>query len=388
MGNDDAVEQLNKNITIFSLIVLGALGVMAFQVLPSLVIGMLRDLEFSQAQIGKVASWQLGGIAAGSIVSLWLVKIMSWRRLAYVGLISLVLTDVASMFIRDYTPFLAIRFLSGTAGGVCVSFASYALGNTRMADRNFGLFLAFQVVSAIVANMFLPGVVLSQGVIFIFITLVVLELLTLFILLRYIPNLEVKAQEAGGANTPKVWMFCGLQLLAILFFFIALGGFWTYIAPIGLAAGLTEQETGRAISFGLFGGLAGSFVAAQLNIRIGRLLPILTSVGLMFAALGLLYSGDLQFTMFVVGAGLFMFGWYMFFPYQLGMLAALDRDGRPLLLANAVAGIGSSLGPSIVALFIGASFLPVYTISAGFLMLALATTVLIVLISKNEIKAE
>jgi predicted MFS family arabinose efflux permease len=388
MGNDDAVEQLNKNITIFSLIVLGALGVMAFQVLPSLVIGMLRDLEFSQAQIGKVASWQLGGIAAGSIVSLWLVKIMSWRRLAYVGLISLVLTDVASMFIRDYTPFLAIRFLSGTAGGVCVSFASYALGNTRMADRNFGLFLAFQVVSAIVANMFLPGVVLSQGVIFIFITLVVLELLTLFILLRYIPNLEVKAQEAGGANTPKAWMFCGLQLLAILFFFIALGGFWTYIAPIGLAAGLTEQETGRAISFGLFGGLAGSFVAAQLNIRLGRLLPILTSVGLMFAALGLLYSGDLQFTMFVVGAGLFMFGWYMFFPYQLGMLAALDRDGRPLLLANAVAGIGSSLGPSIVALFIGASFLPVYTISAGFLMLALATTVLIVLISKNEIKAE
>jgi predicted MFS family arabinose efflux permease len=387
MSNDDAVEQLNKNITVFSLIVLGALGVMAFQVLPALVIGMDSDLEFSQAQIGKVASWQLGGIAAGSIISLWLVKVMSWRRLAYVGLIALLLTDVASMFIRDYMSFSAIRFLSGTAGGICVSFGSYALGNTKKADKNFGLFLSFQVVSAIVANMFLPGVVLSQGVISIFITLIVLELLTLFVLLRYIPNLEVKAQEAGGANSGKAWMFCGLQLLAILFFFIALGGFWTYIAPIGLAAGLTEQETGRAIGFGLFGGLAGSFVAAQLNIRLGRLLPVLISVGLMFVALGILYSG-FEFLLFVVGAGMFMFGWYMFFPYQLGMLAALDRDGRPLLLANAVAGIGSSLGPSIVALYIGASFLPVYTISAGFLLLSLATTVMIVLTSKNVVKAE
>ena len=29
---------------------------------------------------------------------------------------------------------------------------------------------------------------------------------------------------------------------------------------------MTEQETGRAIGLGLFGGLAGAFVAAQLNI--------------------------------------------------------------------------------------------------------------------------
>ena len=387
MSNDAAVEQLNKNITVFSLIVTGALGLMAFQVLPSLVIGMLTDLEFSQAQIGRVSSWQLGGIAVGSFINLWLVKVVSWRRIAYVGVSSLVLTDIISIFMTDYLSFVVIRFLAGTAGGICVSFATFALGNTLKADRNFGLFLAFQVVLAIIANMFLPGLVTSQGISVIFIFLIVLDLLTLVVLLNNIPNLEVKDQEASGSNSSRVWMFCILQLVAILCFYIAIGGFWTYIAPIGLDAGLTEQEVGRGISLGLFGGLAGSFVAAQLNIRIGRLIPILFAVGMQFAALLILHSG-FQFTMFMFAGGLFMFGWYMTFPYQLGMLAALDRDGRPMILANAVAGIGAGIGPYIVSVFLDGDFLPAYKIAGSFLFLALFGTAMIVLISKNDLKTE
>lgn len=385
MNNDAAVEQLNSKLTVFSLIIAGALGVMAFQVLPSLIIGMLTDLEFSQQQIGRVSSAQLGGIALGSFINLYLIKVMSWRRIAYVGVTCLLLTDAVSMFFTDYMAFVVIRFLAGTAGGICVSFGAFALGNTRLADRNFGLFMACQVISAIVANMFLPGIVQSHGINSIFIMLIVLELLTMFVLLKNIPNLEVKEQQAGGSNSPRVWIFCIVQLAAILCFFIALGGFWTYIAPIGLGAGLTEQETGRAISLGLFGGLAGAFVAAQLNIRLGRLLPVLIAVGTQFAALAILYSG-FQFTVFMLAAGLFMFGWYMFFPYQLGVLAALDRDGRPMILANAVAGIGSGVGPLVVSLYLVDDFLPAYTIAAGFLFLALLLTAGLILVSKGDLK--
>ncbi len=386
MSDNIANEQLNRNITVFSLIVTGALGVMAFQVLPSLVMGMITELDFNQQQTGRVSSAQLSGIAIGSIINLWLIKVMSWRRIAYTGLSCLLVTDVVSMFMVDYPSFLVIRFLSGTAGGICVSFGAFALGNTRMADRNFGLFLSFQVVSAIVANMFLPGVVQSQGIISIFILLVILELLALFLLVKNIPDLEVKSQQASGENSVRIWVFCTLQLIAILLFFIALGGFWSNIAAIGLHAGLTEQQTGRAISLGLFGGLAGAFVAAQLNIHLGRLLPDLFSIGMMIAALLILYSG-FQFVVFTLAAGLFMFGWYMFFPYQLGMLAALDRDGRPMILANAVAGIGSGIGPLILSFYLADNFLPAYTITGMFLLFALIIAVLIVLLSKNEVKA-
>jgi len=387
MNHDAATAQLNRSITVFSLIVTGALGVMAFQVMPSLVIGMITDLGLNEGQIGWVSSAQLGGIALGSLLNLKLVKIMSWRRIAYIGIVFLLLTDVISMFMTDFLPFAVIRLLAGTAGGVCVSFGAFALGNTLHADRNFGLFMAFQVVSAILANMFLPGVVQSYGIISIFVFLVVLEVLTLIVLLRNIPNLDVEEQEAAGTNSGRVWILCILQLLGILFFFIALGGFWTFVAPIGLDGGLSEQQTGRAISLGLFGGLAGSFAAAQLNIRIGRLIPILFAVGIQLAALAILYSG-FGFVVFMLAAGLFMFGWYMFFPYQLGMLAAIDRDGRPMILANAVAGIGSSAGPFILSFFLFGGYLPVYTLTTLFLVLALSLTAVIVLVSKNDLKTE
>jgi MFS family permease len=385
--NDRLVqEQLNRTFTVFTLIVTGTLGVMAFQVLPALVIGMITDLEFSQQQIGRVASAQLSGIAIGSFLSLWLIKVMPWRRIAYLGIACLLLTDIISMFMSDYLSFVLIRLLSGTAGGVCVSFGVYALGKTQQADRNFGFYMTFQVIAAIIANMFLPGVVESHGIVSIFIVLVILELLALFLLLHSIPNAAVKEQQAGGVNSSKVWFFCILQLAAILFFFIALGGFWSNIASIGLDAGLTEQQTGRAVSLGLFGGLAGAFVAAQLNIRLGRLIPALIAISAQLAALAILYSG-FQFTAFALAAGLFMFGWYMFFPCQLGLLAALDRDGRPMILANAVSGIGVGLGPLILSFYLVDDFLPAYTITGMFLLSTLAITVLLVLISKKEFKA-
>lgn len=386
MTNDAATKQLNRPVTVFSLIVVGALGVMCFHVLPSMVIGMLTDLELSQAQIGKVSSWQGGGIALGSIISLWLVKIVSWRRIAWVGVSALVITDLLSIFLTDYLSFILIRFLAGTAGGICVSFGAFALGNTRKADRNYGLFLSFQVVSAIVANMFLPGLVKAQGIEVIFIFLVVLEVLTLVLLLKNIPNIDVEEQEAGGTNSGKVWTFCILQLTAIFCFFIALSGFWTYIAPIGMGEGLTEQQAGRGISLGLFGGLAGAFVAAHLNIRIGRLIPVIFAVGMQFLALWVLYSG-FGFLVFTLAAGLFMFGWYMFFPYQLGMLAALDRDGRPMILANAIGGIGAAIGPYVVSVFLNGDFVPAYVIGVAFLFLALFGTAMIEILSKKEQKS-
>ncbi|NKB36829.1 MAG: MFS transporter [Gammaproteobacteria bacterium] len=385
MVSENAEEKLNKNITVFSLIVIGALGVMAFQVLPSMIIGMITDLGFTQQQVGKVSSAQLGGIALGSIINLWLIKVLSWRRIATFGLLGLLLCDLASMFLNDYMSFLIIRFLAGAAGGICVSFGAFALGNTAKADRNFGLFMSFQVVSAIIANMFLPGIVQSTGIICIFIVLLVLDLLALFVLLKNVPNVEVAEQEAAGTNSPRIWALCVIQLTAVLCFFIALGGFWTYIAPIGLAAGLSEQDTGRAISLGLFGGLAGSFVAAQLNIKLGRLLPVLFAVCAQFTALYILFSG-FDFTVYTLAAGLFMFGWYMFFPYQLGMIAALDRDGRPMILANAVAGVGSGVGPLIVSFFLVGDFLPAYKIAALFLFLALSLAILVITISKADVK--
>ena len=384
MNEQTSDEQLNQKLTIFSIIFLGTLGVAAFLVLPALVMGMMTDLEFNQKQIGTVSTWQLIGIAVGSFLNLWLVKVLSWRKIVYLGVSCLLLGDFISMFFADYSYFIWIRFASGVAGGICISFAGFALGKTLLADKNFGLFLVFQVGFAIIANFSMPALIEAYGIAAIFICLITLEVIALLFLLKNIPNTKGDEGSEGGVNSSKQWFYCSLQLAAIFFFFVALGGFWTYIAPIGIDAGLSEQQTGTALSLGLFAAITGAFVAAQLNIKLGRMLPMLFAVGTQFIGLALLYSG-FQFVMFVVAAGLFMFGWYMFYPYQLGLLAALDKDGRPMILSNAIAGIGSGLGPLIVSMYLGDNFLPAYIIAASFLFVAIFITVLLLIVAKKEL---
>ena len=177
---------------------------------------------------------------------------------------------------------------------------------------------------------------------------------------------------------------CALVLLGMVFYFTALGGIWTYIAPIGIAAGLSEQQTGSAVSIGLFGGLLGAYSVALLHAKFGRALPMITSLGLQLVALLILYQG-FSYYFFIIAAALFCFGWYMYIPYQFALLATFDRDGRPMLLLNAVAGFGSGLGPAIVAFILVDGFSRAYVICALFLALALACHLSAIVIRKARL---
>ena len=154
-------------------------------------------------------------------------------------------------------------------------------------------------------------------------------------------------------------------------FFTALGGFWTYIAPIGIDAGLTKQQTGNAVSACLFGALLGAYSAAALNIKVGRVLPMTVSVLLQLVALLLLFQG-FDYLRFSIATIIFGFGWYMYVPYQFALLAEFDRDGRPMLLLNAVAGLGSGLGPAIAAFTLAGGYSLLYILCAVFLAVSLA----------------
>ncbi len=386
MSDEELQSQLNSPVVLFSVFIIGALGIVGFQVVPAMAIGMITDLSFNEIQVGRVGSAQLWGIALGALITLPMVKKFRWRTIAYIGIGSIILSDLASIWLNEYNAFIVVRFLQGTAGGICVSFAYYALGNTRLVDRNFGLFLSVQVVIAILANMFLPAMVEARGIAVIFIALVTLEVITLLFLIRKIPNMEVKEHADTGTNDSSSWFYCVSQLLSILCFFIAIGGVWVYLAPIGLDAGLTEQATGRAISIGLFGGLAGSFVAAQLNIKWGRILPVIVSAGIMLAAVALLYSG-FDYALFMLAAGLFVFGWYFYFPYQPGTLAEFDRDGRPMILVNFVAGVGSGAGPFVVSIFLEGNFVPAYLVTVTFLILSVLVTVFNIITGRKQMKS-
>ncbi len=106
------------------------------------------------------------------------------------------------------------------------------------------------------------------------------------------------------------------------------------------------------------------------------------ALALQLIAVAMLYQGFGNLA-FIAAVSLFCVGWYVYVPYQFGLLAAVDRDGRPLMLLNAVAGLGSGLGPAIAAGLLNDGFGIVYLLCVGFL-LAAAFTHIAVLVSGHE----
>ena len=379
-------DTLNSSKTIWSLILVAAISVLLIDALPALVIGMLSDLEFSEAQAGKISSAQLAGIGVGSFINLWLVNVRSWRWIARFGICCLLIADLASMIASEFTLFLLARFSAGVATGITVCICTYVVGKTDSPDRNFGLFFATQVLSGILANLLFPGWVVKNGIEVVFISFLVLELIALACLVSNIPNVsthKVKDDSPHTTNSRGAWVLCALQLLTIAFFLPLLSNILTYIAPIGIAAGLSEQQAGGAVSIGLVAGMTGSFVAAGLGTRIGRLVPIAGAMALLFTSVAILYTG-FDYYLYVLALMLYLFSWYMIYPYLLGMLAEIDSDGRPMILVNAVGGLGSATGPLSVAIFLNNDFLPVYIAAISYLFLSLLG-VLVVIVGSTRI---
>jgi MFS family permease len=381
------LEIIDRPGRVATLIAAGTISIAGFLVLPSIVIGMLADLGFSQAQIGRVSTCQLFGIGVGALVTLWMTPRFGWRRIAIVGFGTLLAADLASMMVESYAAFSLARFFAGAAAGIGVSFAAYALGHTRDSDRNFGWYVTCQVAFSIVGALVLPAVVERVGIDGVLVVLCALEIGALLLLVPLIPQARVsRSGGPTGRNDPRIWAYCVAVLAGVVCYFTAIGGFWTYIAPIGIDGGLSKEATGTALSIGLIGGLAGAYLAATVNIRYGRALPIGAALGAQFAGLGILAAG-LSFASFVAASFLFCFGWYMLFPYQLGLLTALDRDGRSVVLANVMASVGSAFGPFLVAMFLGSGFAAAYWVCSVGLLLTLVITMSVVVATRERLKA-
>ena len=248
--------------------------------------------------------------------------------------------------------------------------------------------MGFQVLFSMAGVYGFPRVNEAFGVGGIFAGLCVIELFTLLVLTRKIPDRRWLAPAVAGEGNDRFrWILCGVVFVGLIFFFTALGGFWTYIAPIGMDIGdLTQQQTGAALSLGLIGGLLGAYAAAALNIRLGRALPLIFSAGAQLVAIALLYDG-FSYYGYVFATALFSLGWYMYVPYQFGLLAAFDRDGRPLVLLNAIAGLGSGVGPAIVAGLLSDGFAVVFQVTALFLALSLVFMLGALFAGRNNLTA-
>jgi predicted MFS family arabinose efflux permease len=389
-GGASVVER-ESALWLMAVILLGAVAVSVFLYMPIVAEALSYEFHFTPQLVGEFSSLQLIAISGGCFLNVYLTRMFGVRVIGAIALGILLSMDFASPFIRNYPVFLLSRGIAGLAGGVAVSLTTGLLAKSSRPERGFGFFLMLQISLKIFALWFLPKVVLAFGLHGLFDFMAAFDALTLCGVLAVLPSQVLyrpsSTPAAGAKNQPRDWLLCGAVLLGILALFNAIGGFWTYVALIGVQSGLSPQSVGTALSLSTFGGLIGALVPVLLQSRRGHIAPVLFASMAMLGALYLLMHAG-TFGAYVLATGGFCFGWYMLSPYQLSVLAALDRDGRPSVVSAALTGLGLGIGPAIVSIFANSGLSAAYVVGAVGVALSAVLTAMASILGRSAARHE
>jgi MFS family permease len=354
--------ELSHRRSLVAAIGLTVIAMAAFLVLPLYVGAAAQTLTLSQQQLGFLAASVAAGSAISSVVMMFLVRRMPWRRLGTAALLLLLLPMITSLLVEDAVGFMALQGLAALGSGSTYSLALTALADSRHPDRAFGLSLAAQVAFQVTGMLLLPWVVSGAGLDGMLGVFIALELIGLF-LVRWLPStgkvLPPAAVKVAIINVPVL-----LALGGCFFFFFNVGAVWTYIERMAVLAGFESQQTGIGLAIGVSFGIPGALLASWCGDRFGRVAPL--TVGALGTVLALaLLNQAMPFAAYVLAAALYNFVWNFSLAYQYAAVNAVDPGGRGVAAAPAFHGAGAAVGPALVALYVTQTSLVAVNIAAG-----------------------
>ena len=338
---------------LIAMLVVGVMGNSVIYLIPLLVGAMVTDRGFSEQQAGFMASADITGYAVATFISALVLGRIQWRHLALGGVGIMVTANLATTQVYGATPFAAVRFLSGLGAGVLAAIATVSLGQTDKPDRAYGLLFAAALLFATAGLWGLPVVLAAFHLNGAYVLIALLAVATGFAATK-LPDGHT-AREAGDTSAPRQrWLLAAGILASILIFFADQNAVWAYIERMGNASGLTTEYIGFSLGVATLTGFAGAALVAWAGNRLGRFVPLLVATFFQLVCFVALFGHISPLTYLGSMAGLALF-WNVMNPFQLAILADVDRTGRALALAATVTGIGLAVGPALGALTISSN---------------------------------
>ena len=361
---------VNAKATLYSIFLIGVIAPEVFIVQPGFVQGLVEYLGFDDQGAGYVASAEMFGLAATTILMTFIAHRVNWRAVVFGSLVVMFIANVACTLTTDVNAFVTLRFIAGLGAGSLVSLSFAAVGLTKNPDRNFGLLIMWVLTYGAIVLWAMPSAYELfgfNGVIWFF----AIFPLAAMPFVKHLPlSGETEAQvEDDAVNLPS--QLKGLALLAMLAYFTAQGVVWAYLFLIGIDGGLSEQAVANGLMLSQFAGIAGALLAAVVAHKYGRSVPL--TIGILGGALCLYYlSGTFEFVVYAVAVGVYNFLWNMTHPFLLGAMASFDRRGRIVVYAVAMQMIGLAIGPGLAASVISeGDYINVNWFGAGLFVLSL-----------------
>ncbi|MCH7866053.1 MAG: MFS transporter [Myxococcales bacterium] len=322
-----------------------------------IIVQALIDSGLGTQQAGDLGTVELTMLAIASTVVTPFVTRVSHRKLAMGGAILAIIGLLISVMSVSYGAMLIGRVITGTGSGLAISGANAAVAARNDAERIFALIwtMGGGITAALAYG--LPYVVTGGNYPMGFGILLVLCCAGLPFMVWVPPQPDLPEDRStasegepsheGADTTPSLYGPASIMALFGMFIYsVAEMALWNFGFYIPVQAGVPEEVIGAILGVTVLMGLAGGAFAAWLGTRMGRVGPII--VGSLLSVAGrwiFIASSTTEWVFF--GGLLWGLGFYFVTPYQIGLVAALDRHGRLAVLAGGAMNFGYAVGPTI-----------------------------------------
>ena len=362
-------------------------GLVIFSILPIFVAALITEMGLTTSQGGYVASADIIGISISSLGAFFWINRVSWRKISYFLLCSLITMNIICCFLTDFEQIFIARLICGLIEGALFSLAIAMLSRTTHPDRNFAFTFGTSLLTGAINIYLMSYLIQVFGVKGVFFDLILFCCLPLIFWHKAVPDKAM--EETSDATKPSqkstvapyiIWLI----LLANLIYFIGQGGLWSYVKQIAAQAELTDEMIKSGLSISLLAGMLGAGFASWLDVKVGRVIPL--AVALLLAIFSVyLLSQDITAMSFAVAACFYNFGSNIGHPYLFGYLSSIDPGRKYVVASGAMQTGGMGLGPAIAAYFIiGDDLGPVLTVAYMAFIGALILFVPIMLLIKGS----
>ncbi len=318
-------------------------------------------LGFTEVQVGRIAGADLGGFSLGAVLVSPLVVRWNRRLLAAGAALVAIGANALCMTVQGYQETLWLRFVAGAGSGAFTAIAIATLAGTAKPARAFNLLLFTFAFSQGGELFLLPRLSMNQIYLFFMATYV---LALLFI--RWLPprpvekalDVEVESPAFASGVADPVHLHVPrsvpwLVLAAVLFTYLNIGAYWTYIELASAASAADPDWVGSLLVYTSVFSVIGCACATLISNRYGLARPLLVTLLAQAAIVGMLANGinnvNVMISMFS-----FNFCWIFVDVYQSATIANVDHSGRFAALMPGAQGLGQIIGPNMAASILAA----------------------------------
>jgi MFS family permease len=335
------------------------LGMITLYVSPMILGATTDGFRAREGTSGIVWSWELGVMAAVSMLLAARYEKLDLRRWSWIGALAYVagsLLSVWSVTEQQWTVFLLTRGVIGAGEGILFGVSSGLAAQTALPDRTFAWFSGTHIATSVLCFWILPIAMESLGPVGAFVTMAGVGVLAAP-LMGWTPSSSTAQTRDSPKSPERFGSLALLLLLSVGGLNLGLNGLFPFTERLGLSIGFTLTEIGQILSLGAVLSILGPIAAGVLGPRGGRTLPLaFGAVAQIAGALILVYvtSHLLWVGSYIVSSIALEY----FIPLLYGLLALHDRTGRINAAAASVTAWASAASPLLsgLALNVGGGY--------------------------------